>query len=592
MAEQSLEPGSAIENFLFDRDIGASYKRLDSPLTDESVTATKLNGNPNALDATYNRQQEQPQGSLTSATGSTVATVFDQALQAAEEWEANKDRFRNPVAEVVDDITDEDVIRTAKQVEMEEKDCGPTMKQLFATLEDERPAKQENDWKALVQQFEIEADNTQCYGCGITLQSNDKDGKGYVDGAVLRQLRDSDACPRCQRCSSMQSGLIFRDNKVALGESAVEAARETVSILRNALSLNESRNVTLVYMMDALDMHFEDGLAELIISRRKQRKAETHLYVVLNKVDLLPPHSRKRVLLYLHRFIHSRAPELNLKPRHIFLMSALNGGGVNLFLSVLMEMAYRMQSKVFFIGATNTGKSTFINRLSRFVAKDDARKPRRHLLSTSVLPGTTLSPLRIDTGQRFNLYDTPGIVVSDSLLSHLTPTELKMAVPSSVAATKTYRLGAGQSLLLGPFVRIDVLAGRPFFFTPHVSKRIQVTQKKTERLQAFLSKQPFGNVRVLYGSGAAGDAAVRDPPPVETTQHLVNITGDGWEKATAELCIKGLGFVTVAGALQLSICIETMRGVSVYMREPLMPFDGIPFLRRKSPKIRSSTQKR
>lgn len=38
----------------------------------------------------------------------------------------------------------------------------------------------------------------------------------------------------------------------------------------------------------------------------------------------------------------------------------------------------------------------------------------------------------------------------------------------------TYRLKAGQSLLLGAFARIDFLEGRPFFFTSVVSPRVSV----------------------------------------------------------------------------------------------------------------------
>lgn len=589
MSEQSIDTVSSLGGLHFDRDIGASYKavKVNAAVEGESTTKSK----DILAELCPNKIYEAVAPSPIVIHDDSETTIFDESLRAAKEWESNSDRFRNPACEVVNDITDDEMYRKARLEELREKQIGPSMRQLFATLQDEEPKKEDDEWRDLIPQFSIDVDITQCYGCGVHLQCNNKDGKGYVDPLVLKEVKRANGRPRCKRCSSMHSGFIFNDDSIALGESAMDASRETVSILRNALSLNESRNITIVYMMDALDMHFEDGLANLITARRNKRKAETHFYVVLNKVDLLPEHSRRRVLMYLHRFIQSRAPELKIKPRHIFLMSSLKGGGVNLFLSVLLEMAYRLRSKVFFVGATNSGKSTFLNRLSDFVSKGKDSGGKRKLLSTSVIPGTTLTPLRVDTGTGFNLYDTPGIVVPDSLSSYLTSSELKVAVPSSSGPRKPFRLGAGYSLLLGPFVRIDILEGRPFFFTPHFSKRVTVIQKRTDKVDAFLRTKPFGDVRMFYGTPKSTDEGESsekseiesNKADVETVQHYVRILGEGWEKATAELCIKGMGFVTIAGALQLHIRIETMSGTSVYMREPLMPYEGIPFVRKRLP---------
>ncbi|GBE60751.1 ribosome biogenesis gtpase [Babesia ovata] len=628
------------------------------------------------------------------SSSDSIEDVLMESIRAAEQWASDEHRFRNAVAEVSDNITDNEMLQMAKQAEMEENQEGPTMKQLLKSLDEEQPAKTpDNNWQELVQRFDIDADTSHCVGCGIRLQSSSAANPGFVDSVALSGVLEAKGRPRCQRCSSMRSGLIFRDPAIALGDSATAAARETVAILRNALSLNATRHVTVVYMMDAMDIHFESGLADLIVSRRDQRKAETHLYVVLNKVDLLPPHSRKRLIMYVHRFVRSRAPALGLKPRHIFLMSARTGDGVNLFLSVLLDEAYRKRSKVFFVGATNTGKSTFINRLSRFVDTEesgdtgtDSQPPKRQLLSTSVIPGTTLRPLRIDAGPGFNLFDTPGIVVPDAFTSHITSSELKIAVPASLGPAKPLRIGSGQSLLLGQFVRIDVLEGRPFFFTPYLSKHVEVVVKNTRRVPDFLAKMPFGEGRIFYATGEptasslkpgmswnssvqnniektalgddadvdngmkmcwnssstdecpddqesavepntdeatsestvdddtypnetvnvkpecnavgnidtttnyvrslsnGGDAArpgCNETPP--TTSFEVSVIGEGWERATADLCIKGLGFVSLAGALELRLRVETLEGVSVYMREPLMAYDGIPFARKRLP---------
>ncbi|GFE54926.1 ribosome biogenesis related GTPase, putative [Babesia ovis] len=590
--------------------------------------------------------------------------ILDDTLHAAEQWEQDDTRYRNR-GEIIDDITDREMVQRAEEELKRERLEGPTMKELFATLEDPSDKAPKDEWKQLVQHFEIDADSTHCVGCGIRLQSANHGLQGYISPDALSSVKESSGRPRCQRCSSMRSGLIFRDPGIAVGTNATTAAQETVAILRNALSLSATRHVTVVYMLDAMDLHFERGLADLIASRRSQRKAETHFYVVLNKIDLLPPHSRKRLIMYVHRYIQSRAPSLNLKPRHIFLMSSRTGAGVNLFLSVLLDEAYRKRSKVFFVGATNTGKSTFINRLSGFVSSKTS-VAKQALLSTSVVPGTTLRPLRIATGPGFEMYDTPGIVVPDAFTSFLTPSELKVAVPATLGPNKPLRIGAGQTLLLGPFVRIDILEGRPFFFTPYMSKHIDVSVMRTSRVAQFLSREPFGECRHFYGmdsavdnndmyhgSGFEGDhmstdhimptydmskgydiggehmsngydikgdhmatepistnaaelptvihsnmvmqttkgsvstpdvATTKTPSDHSTISREVVIVGSGWDRATTDLCFKGLGFVTLAGALELRLRVETLEGVGVYMREPMMPFDAIPFSRRRVPR--------
>ncbi|ORM40914.1 Uncharacterized protein YqeH [Babesia sp. Xinjiang] len=606
--DHDIEPELTI-----DRSLGASFSSIEIPSRKScgDVSVTNLSS-PAGSSSRRKRVMEDDSDVSTDiaedsadllgdVTEDDTTDVFVDTLKAAEKWECDENRFRNPIGEVLDNITDKEMVERAEEELKRERQEGPSMKELLASLEEPRTTKPDDEWKGLIQQFEIEADTTHCVGCGIRLQSGNPGNQGFVAPAVLTSLKDSDDRPRCQRCASMRSGLIFNDTSVAVGDSASSAARETVAILRNALSLSATRHVTVVYVLDVLDMHFERGLADLITARREKRKADTHFYIALNKVDLLPPHSRRRIIMYVHRFINSKAPELRIKPRHIFLMSSRNGSGVNLFLSVLLDEAYRNRSKVFFVGATNAGKSTFINRLSSFVSDGDAKSVKAPLLSTSVVPGTTLRPLRIDAGPGFELFDTPGIVVNDSFTSYLTANELKVAVPSSLGLTKPLRVGAGHTLLLGQFARIDILEGRPFFFTPYFSKHIQVSVMRTDRLSVYLSKRPFGDTRVFYSRDSwteLSDESRGDPSEMEvhssidrtsenatdglsTIKRYVDVRGIGWEQATADLCFKGLGFITLAGALELSLCVETLSGVGVYMREPLMPFDSIPFARRR-----------
>lgn len=56
----------------------------------------------------------------------------------------------------------------------------------------------------------------------------------------------------------------------------------------------------------------------------------------------------------------------------------------------------------------------------------------------------------------------------------------------------TYRLGSGSSLLLGAVARVDVISGRPFFFTSFVSADVSIHVTETPRVaNAFVSLHIF-----------------------------------------------------------------------------------------------------
>ncbi|KAK2195510.1 bifunctional P-loop containing nucleoside triphosphate hydrolase/GTP binding domain [Babesia duncani] len=382
-----------------------------------------------------------------------------------EPWDLDSDDEEFPKVPNYDDLTEADILKSNERIKLEESGGMNPLDYLVKKkeqldkeqLDKERMEGKANAWKALVQKFEVDASIQQCAGCGVNLQFGNQDVKGFIELPVLQMLRQTKTIVRCKRCSNMRSGLIFKSDGVALCKSAVEAARETVSILRNALSIKSKSNVSIVYVMDVLDMHFEQGLAELIIARRKKRTGNTLFYIALNKMDLLPRHNRIRILRYVHKMITTRAPELKLKPRHIFLMSSKNRSGVNLFQSVLLDTAYKLKSNIILVGPTNAGKSTFLNCLSNVASFKIPKRSKivkstmdnkDNLLSTSVIPGTTLSPLRIDIAPGLRLYDTPGIIVPHSLTSHLTAAELKVAVTATIGLCRPIRIGPGENEIL------------------------------------------------------------------------------------------------------------------------------------------------
>ncbi len=108
----------------------------------------------------------------------------------------------------------------------------------------------------------------------------------------------------------------------------------------------------------------------------------------------------------------------------------------------------------------------------------------------SPIPGTTLGVVsypvleRKRGGKALTVSDTPGVLNSHQMTTHLHYAELRAVLPKAEVAPLTYRVSAGQSILIGGLARIDIVSGRPFFlacyFSPQVTVHITATKNITE----------------------------------------------------------------------------------------------------------------
>ena len=125
-------------------------------------------------------------------------------------------------------------------------------------------------------------------------------------------------------------------------------------------------------------------------------------------------------------------------------------------------------------------------------AEMEVRKPaRRAGITTSPLPGTTLDTVTLHIGGGGSLLDTPGLILPHQLTTRLTPEELKVATPSKkLSSVVTLRVSEGRAVLLGGLARVEMVEGRPFFFTFFVAPGIAVhaTSATGEAADEFVRK--------------------------------------------------------------------------------------------------------
>jgi ribosome biogenesis GTPase A len=146
----------------------------------------------------------------------------------------------------------------------------------------------------------------------------------------------------------------------------------------------------------------------------------------------------------------------------------------------------------------------------KWMIKQHQEQLQRHARSTtSVIPGTTLGVISFPVaekrrgGKNLRLKDTPGVLNAHQLSTFLHYDELKSVLPTQTLRPLTYRIKPGQSILFGALARIDVIAGRPFFFTCYLSGKVtvhitathNVTEDYLRRNVGTLLQPPFSPAR-------------------------------------------------------------------------------------------------
>jgi ribosome biogenesis GTPase A len=407
--------------------------------------------------------------------------------------------------------------------------------------------------------------------------------------------QSSAAVCTCQRCFRLEQ---YGQVEEALRPGWSEHELLTPTRFEELLSvIKDSRGVVLC-LVDVFD------LSGSIVRNLKHIAGDNPIVIAANKADLLPTDtSLPRVRAWLHNTLKQRcglksprdaeqerfeeraefgwnreAEEVGvLRRENVHLVSCASGMGIDALMNSLLSLAEAHGEKVFVMGAANVGKSSFINRLLETDFKTKPKKGGQKRSSTpkatvSNLPGTTLNFLKIRLPPRgssntgITMVDTPGLLKPGQLTARLTPAELRQVIPSKPVLAVTLRLAEGKSLLLGGLAQLDLVEGRPFFFTSYVSNEVKLHPTSTEGASDFLEKHT-GSLAFPPESPERRAAL----GPFESREFRVQ--GAGWKRAAVDVVICGLGWVTITGAGDCRVRVTVPKGVELELREPLMPFD-------------------
>ncbi|MFC7393276.1 ribosome biogenesis GTPase YqeH [Scopulibacillus cellulosilyticus] len=361
-----------------------------------------------------------------------------------------------------------------------------------------------------------------CAGCGVPIQTEDKQALGYVPKAALE--RDVIICQRCFRLKHY--------NEVP----DISLSDEDFLKLLSQIGQTEALVVKIVDIFD-FNGSWVPGMQRFV--------GRNNILLVGNKVDLLPKSTNESKL---KNWMRQSSKELGLKPIDVMLMSAEKGIGISDVANAIDQ--YSDGKDVYIVGSTNVGKSTFINQLIKQFGEDDDIA-----ITTSQFLGTTLNFIDIPLNEDQTLYDTPGIINSHQIAHFISPEDYKKVVPRKEIKPKVFQLNEEQTLFLGGLARFDYLSGGRRSVVCYVSNELYIHRTKHENADQLYRSQ--------YGKLLSPPNDPNDECPALERHEFVIKEND------MDIVFSGLGWITVKGA-GAKVQAFAPKGVGVMIRPSII----------------------
>ena len=409
-------------------------------------------------------------------------------------------------------------------------------------------------------------------------------------GKTSQQLIDESLSELvCQRCHQLRNYGVY--STVQVDQEAARQVFERISQLK--------KKALIIYVIDLFDTH-----GSIIPNFKDIIGSHHNVLVVANKVDLLlkgrssydrrPDTEKERTKALIYRRLEEWVRRILKKDFELFLTteerSQLVGievvsstTGTNMKQLHEKMNSYRKGGDVYVIGCTNVGKSTFINQL--FKQQYESRKSNISI-TTSTLPGTTLKtisfPITTATGERANLFDTPGVLNQHQKLftDYLKYEDWKYIIPDGdVIDPRFVRLRPGRCFFLSGLFRLDYIEDNVqnedwnrCIFSVFTSSRLSIHCTGIEKADEFYEKHVGRNATPEY----------QIVPPIDGKDSLIyglnkslkfKVNGTTRRESILDICIGGIGWISITGVGEMTFEVHTNEHVQVYLRQPcLMPY--------------------
>lgn len=275
-----------------------------------------------------------------------------------------------------------------------------------------------------------------CTGCGVLLQVEDPRKEGYTED-INKEL--------CTRCFKLKNYGEYK--QVSLTN------QDYTSILNNI-----PKDALIVYLTSLLNINLSciNNFNNVIL--------------VLTKKDLLPKSVQDYKLINYIKNITNNYLDIEI-------ISTIKNYNLDNLLSKIKKYN-KNNSKVYFVGMTNSGKSTLINKIIKNYTDKQLE------VTTSLYPSTTLDKVEIEL-EDFTIVDTPGLLNEGSILNNLPLKEIKKITPKKEIKPRSYQLKGSGSLVIEDYIRLDYFADNNI--TIYLANNLNITKmtQKNPKLKEY-----------------------------------------------------------------------------------------------------------
>lgn len=293
-----------------------------------------------------------------------------------------------------------------------------------------------------------------CQGCGARFQHIDQRAYGYLPENLAHE-----STTLCQRC--------FRIKHYGRDEYGPVSSDESLDAIRAGLAWCSS----VVLVMDLID--FEASLpAELL-----KLIGDKAMLLAVNKVDLLP---EQTPLPEIENWVRRRLRAHKGPQAEIFLISALNGHGF----AALAERLETLGARILFVGVSNAGKSSVLQRLLQMRIGGGQRGKIKPTISP--YPGTTVSVTRWHCPEDLIFADSPGYVVGSRVSDLVTAECARKIIPHRRLSSHLYPVAAGDLIYVAGLCGMECLSGSGSILLGYAGSEIKWEKSSIRHMQKWL----------------------------------------------------------------------------------------------------------
>ena len=279
--------------------------------------------------------------------------------------------------------------------------------------------------------------NKKCIGCGLIIQYEDPKKEGYSP------KEDSIYCQRCFRL--MNYGTFNKVNN---------KDKYFLDILKK---VNETNDLIL-FLVDIFNISNAIDIINTYV--------DSKVILVLTKRDILPKSVKEEKIKEYIKKLNKNKNVVDIS----FISSNTNFGLDDLYDLI---NKYKKSNKVYVVGNTNAGKSTFINKIIKNYSKENT------YITTSIYPSTTLDVNEIKINDDLYLVDTPGLIDKDNINNFVSKSTLKRITPKKEIKPYTFQLNENATLYAENLFRLEYVKGEKNSFTIYISNDIIVDRINT-----------------------------------------------------------------------------------------------------------------